>query len=58
MDRGAWLTAVHGVVKSRTRLSVHVDTHTHTHTHTCASIQVSQAHPKPPKLESSGQPTL
>ena len=33
-DRGAWLATVHGVTKSRTRLSVHVCTHTHTHTHT------------------------
>ena len=37
MDRGAWRATVHGVTKSRTRLSVrmhaHVHTHTHTHTH-------------------------
>ena len=32
MDRGAWLTIVHGVIKSETRLSVHMCTHTHTHT--------------------------
>ena len=31
MDRGAWQATVHGVTKSRTRLS---DQHTHTHTHT------------------------
>ena len=30
MDGGAWRATVHGVAKSRTRLS----THTHTHTHT------------------------
>ena len=55
MERGAWLTAVHGVVKSQTRLSVHVDTRTHTY---MCKYTDSQAHPKPPKLESSGQPTL
>ena len=31
MDREAWWVIVHGVAKSRTRLS---DSHTHTHTHT------------------------
>ena len=30
MDRGAWWATVHGVIKSRTRLT---DSHTHTHTH-------------------------
>ena len=37
MDRGAWWATVHGVAKSRTRLSkacVRLHTHTHTHTHT------------------------
>ena len=40
MDRGAWWATVHGVAKSRTRLSLCVSacglarTHTHTHTHT------------------------
>ena len=29
MDRGAWWTKVHGVTKSRTRLSSHTHTHTH-----------------------------
>ena len=29
MDRGAWQAIVHGVAKSRTRLS---DSHTHAHT--------------------------
>ena len=36
MDREAWWVIVHGVAKSRTRLS-HTNTHTHTHTHTHAS---------------------
>ena len=30
MDRGAWRATVHGITKSRTRLS---SSHTHTHTH-------------------------
>ena len=46
MDRGAWRAAVHGVVKSQTRLKplsmralctgacTHARAHTHTHTHT------------------------
>ena len=44
MDGGAWRATVHGVTKSRTRLSdftptcmpvgMMQDTHTHTHTHT------------------------
>ena len=42
MDREAWRAAIHGVTKSRTRLSdrteliyiyTHTDTHTHTHIH-------------------------
>ena len=33
MGLGAWRAAVHGVARSRTRLS---DSHTHTHTHTHA----------------------
>ena len=34
MERGAWRATVHGVTKSRTRLSdLHTHTHTHTHTH-------------------------
>ena len=32
MNRGAWWTTVHGVAKSRTRLSNWVHMHTHTHT--------------------------
>ena len=38
MNRGAWWAIVHGVAKSRTRLSSH--THTHTHTH----IELSHTH--------------
>ena len=35
MDRGAWGAAIHGVTKSRTRLSTRTHTqHTHAHTHT------------------------
>ena len=34
MDRGAWQATVHGVEKSRTRLSARARVHTHTHTHT------------------------
>ena len=34
MDRGAWWATVHGVAKSRTRLSGLAHAHTHTHTHT------------------------
>ena len=38
INRGAWWAIVHGVAKSRTRLSTHARTHarahTHTHTHT------------------------
>ena len=34
MDRGAWRAIVHGVAKSRTRLSDFTHTHAHTHTHT------------------------
>ena len=37
MGRGAWLTTVHGVTKSRTRLSARAHTHTHTHTHEARS---------------------
>ena len=33
-DRGAWRAIVHGVAKSRTRLSDFTHTHAHTHTHT------------------------
>jgi len=33
-ERGAWRAIVHGVTKSRTRLSDFTHTHTHTHTHT------------------------
>ena len=29
IDRGAWWATVHGVTKSRTRLSTHIDTHTY-----------------------------
>ena len=32
MERGAWRATVHGVAKSRTRLSDFTHTHTHTHT--------------------------
>ena len=35
MDRGPWRATLHGVTKSRTRLS-NTHTHTHTHTHTKA----------------------
>ena len=38
MDRGAWQATVHGVEKSRTRLSAHARAHTHTHTHTKGGI--------------------
>ena len=31
MDRGAWQATVHGVAKSRTRLSARAHTHTHAH---------------------------
>ena len=34
MDGGAWWATVHGVAKSRTRLSDHTFTHTHLHTST------------------------
>ena len=34
MDRGAWWTAIHGVIKSQTWQSTHVRTHRHTNTHT------------------------
>ena len=52
MDRGAWGTTVHGVAKSRTRLSAHTracaraHTHTHTHTHVltlCNSLRLCHA---------------
>ena len=33
MDRGAWWDTVHGVAKSRTRLSVYAHKQRHTHTH-------------------------
>ena len=37
VDRGAWWVSVHGIAKSRTRLSdkthTHTNTHTQTHTH-------------------------
>ena len=39
MDRGAWQATVHGVAKSRTRLS---DSHTHTHTHNMYKIDKQQ----------------
>jgi len=48
MDRGAWGTTVHGVAKSRTRLSAHTRAHAHTHTHThvltlCNSLRLCHA---------------
>ena len=39
MDREAWWVIVHGVAKSRTRLS-HTHTHTHTHTHASEVIML------------------
>ena len=54
MNRGAWRAKVHGVAKSRTRLSM-CTRHTHTHTHThrrrpmgivlAAQALASQCHP-------------
>ena len=32
LDRGAWRTTVHGVVKSQTQLNMHARARTHTHT--------------------------
>ena len=43
MNRGAWWTTVHGVAKSRTRLSNWVRTHTHTHIHIHTHIYTCQA---------------
>ena len=45
MDRGAWWATLHGVAKSRTRLSKRAHTHTHTHTHTHV-----HTHTRPPPL--------
>ena len=38
MDRGAWLSTVHGFTKSPTWLSIH--THTHAGTHACMRVRV------------------
>ena len=52
VNRGAWRATVHGVTKSRTRLSdLHTHTHTHrqthTHTHTDTHTKWIRVGPKP-----------
>ena len=57
MDRWTWRVTVHGVIKSRTRLSAHTHTYIHTQTHTDSRMGwVNPPIHSPPSLASPEKP--